>query len=71
MLKSKLERILMAKCQRCGKQPSFGHNVSFSKRRTNRMWRPNIQKTTIITAEGKPQQIRICTQCLRTMSKVR
>lgn len=61
----------MAKCERCGKGPSFGHNVSFSKRRTNRMWRPNIQKTTILNEEGKPQQVRICTQCLRTLSKTR
>lgn len=61
----------MAKCQMCGKGPSFGHNVSFSKRRTNRMWRPNLQKTTVINAEGKPEQIKICTQCMRTMVKAR
>lgn len=61
----------MAKCEMCGKKPSFGHNVSFSKRRTNRMWRPNLQKTTIVGKDGQLQQIRICTQCLRTMVKVR
>ena len=61
----------MAKCSKCGKGPSFGHNVSFSKRRTNRMWRPNIQKTTVINAEGKPEQIQVCTQCMRTMIKSR
>jgi len=61
----------MAKCQMCGKQPSFGHNVSFSKRRTNRMWRPNIQKTTLPSGEGKGTQVRICTQCMRTMVKSR
>jgi large subunit ribosomal protein L28 len=55
----------------CGKGPSFGHNVSFSKRHTNRMWRPNLQKTTVMNAEGKPEQIRVCTQCMRTMVKVR
>ncbi|MBP1466098.1 50S ribosomal protein L28 [Candidatus Chloroploca sp. M-50] len=61
----------MAKCQICGKKPSFGHNVSFSKRRTNRMWRPNIQKTTITNKDGSSVQVKACTQCIRTMSKVR
>lgn len=61
----------MAKCEMCGKKPSFGHNVSFSKRRTNRAWRPNIQKTTVLDTEGKPVQIKVCTQCMRTMSKMR
>ncbi len=61
----------MAKCELCGKKPSFGHNVSFSKRRTNRMWKPNVQKATVMDVEGKPVQVKICTQCIRTMSKVR
>jgi large subunit ribosomal protein L28 len=61
----------MAVCSKCGKKPSFGSNVSFSKRHTKRMWRPNVQKTTVIGADGKPEQIKVCTQCLRTMMKVR
>ena len=61
----------MAKCEMCGKGPSFGHNVSFSKRRTNRMWRPNLQKTTLPSTEGKGVQVRICTQCMRTLVKPR
>ncbi|NTW00693.1 MAG: 50S ribosomal protein L28 [Oscillochloris sp.] len=61
----------MAKCKMCGKGPSFGHNVSFSKRRTNRMWRPNLQKTTVVNSEGQSVQVRVCTQCMRTMAKVR
>ncbi|MCS6880484.1 MAG: 50S ribosomal protein L28 [Oscillochloridaceae bacterium] len=61
----------MATCEMCGKKPSFGHNVSFSKRRTNRMWRPNVQKTTIVTADGTTVQIRVCTRCMRTMTKAR
>lgn len=59
----------MAKCQMCGKGPSFGHNVSFSKRRTNRMWRPNLQKKTIVNHDGSSVQVRICTQCIRTLAK--
>lgn len=61
----------MATCEMCGKKPSFGHNVSFSKRRTNRIWRPNVQKTTIVAADGTMVQIRVCTRCMRTMTKAR
>ncbi len=58
----------MAKCQICGKSPQFGHNVSHSLRHTNRSWRPNIQKT-IIMVDGRPKRVRICTSCMRTLSK--
>ena len=61
----------MAKCQVCGKKPSFGNNVSFSNRHTRRMWRPNIQKTTVMLDEGVAVQLKVCTKCLRTMVKVR
>lgn len=59
----------MAKCQLCGKGPSFGSNVSFSKRHTKRMWRPNLQKTKLMALDGRPVQVRVCTQCMRTMAK--
>jgi large subunit ribosomal protein L28 len=58
----------MAKCEICGKTPSFGHNVSHSHVRTKRQWKPNIQKVTIYK-DGKPQRMRLCTRCLRTASK--
>ncbi|NJL34270.1 MAG: 50S ribosomal protein L28 [Chloroflexaceae bacterium] len=32
----------MAKCEFTGKKPSFGSNVSHSKRHTKRMWKPNV-----------------------------
>ena len=35
------------KCDLCGKTPLFGHNVSHSKRHTNRRWVPNIHPATI------------------------
>ncbi len=55
-------------CEVCGKTLSFGHNVSHSKKRTNRVFRPNIQKTTAFLY-GKPKQINACTRCIRTLSK--
>ena len=61
----------MAKCQICGKKPSFGNNVSFSKRRTRRMWKPNIQVTTLTLDGGIQVQMKVCTRCIRTMAKVR
>lgn len=58
----------MAKCQKCGKTPSFGHNVSHSNVRTKRQWKPNIQQVTVYQ-DGKPQRMKLCTRCLRTLNK--
>ena len=58
----------MAKCEICGKGVQFGHNVSHSKRRTNRSWSPNIQRVTV-EYEGKTQHMKICARCLRTLHK--
>ncbi len=55
-------------CQICGKGPTFGHNVSHSKRRTPRRWLPNIQKTKIML-NNESVSVRICTRCLRTLQK--
>jgi large subunit ribosomal protein L28 len=59
---------IMAKCEVCGKGPMFGHNVSHSKRATNRMFRPNIQRKRLMI-DGKMRRVQICTRCLRTMSR--
>jgi len=37
----------MAKCERCGKKTTFGHNRSFSQRATNRAFHPNLQKVML------------------------
>jgi len=58
----------MAKCQICGKGPMFGHNVSHSKRATNRQFRPNIQRKRLMI-DGRMQRVHICTRCLRTLSR--
>lgn len=58
----------MAKCEICGKTPSFGNSVSHSNLKTKRMWRPNIQKVTIFR-DGQPRRIQVCTRCLRTLNK--
>lgn len=58
----------MAKCDVCGKTKSFGHNVSFSKRRTNREFKPNVHRKRIVL-NGETRRLNICTRCLRTMNK--
>jgi large subunit ribosomal protein L28 len=58
----------MVKCDVCGKGPQFGHNVSHSKRRTNRQFRPNVQRVTVLE-NGRLVRKYMCTQCIRTASK--
>jgi large subunit ribosomal protein L28 len=63
--------LIMAKCQLCGKKPSFGNNVSHAHNLTRRMWKPNIQKATLTLDGGVSVQMKLCTKCLRTVSKAR
>lgn len=58
----------MAKCAQCGKTTVFGNNVSFSKRNTNRTYRPNLQKVTVFE-NGRKVQKTLCARCIRTMAK--
>ncbi len=58
----------MAKCAHCGKTTTFGHNRSFSLRATNRKFKPNLQKVTVIE-KGRKSQVTLCTKCIRTMVK--
>ena len=59
---------MAGKCDVCGKTKVFGHNVSFSKRRTNRSFSPNVHKKRL-TLDGVTIRVNICTRCVRTMSK--
>lgn len=58
----------MAKCELCGKGPQFGHNVSHSKRATNRQFKPNVKRVTV-AIDGQLRRMALCTRCLRTLSK--
>ncbi|MGH2614124.1 MAG: 50S ribosomal protein L28 [Thermomicrobiales bacterium] len=59
---------MAGKCDVCGKTTQFGRNVSFSKRRTNRRFKPNVQ-SRVIVVDGVAKRGHVCTQCLRTMVK--
>ncbi|RME82122.1 MAG: 50S ribosomal protein L28 [Caldilineae bacterium] len=61
---------MMAKCEICGKGPQFGNHVSFSQRHVKRRFNPNIQKRRMVI-DGKVRQVKICSSCLKTMSKTR
>ena len=60
----------MAKrCQLLGTAPMFGHNVSHSKRRTNRRFDPNLQKATFFSEALRSKiSLRVTTRVLRTVS---
>ena len=55
----------MAKCSVCGKGVVFGNNVSHSKRKTNRTWKPNIRRVKAIV-NGSPKTVYVCSRCLRS-----
>ena len=60
----------MAKCAKGGKTTVFGNNVSFSKRNTNRTFRPNLQKVTVFE-NGRKVQMTLCARCIRTLAKTK
>lgn len=59
---------IMQKCEITGKGKQFGHNVSFSLRRTNKVWKPNLQTKTIIV-DGKKTKIKVSAAGIRTLKK--
>ena len=52
----------MAKCEFCGKDVKFGIKVSHSHRRSNRTWKPNVQRVKAIV-DGSPKRVYACTRC--------
>jgi large subunit ribosomal protein L28 len=58
----------MAKCSVCGKTRSFGHNVSHAKNRTNRAWKPNLQRVAVVE-KGETRRVMMCSRCMRTQAK--
>jgi large subunit ribosomal protein L28 len=56
------------KCDVCGKAKTFGNNVSFSKRRTSRDFKPNVHKKRIVV-NGVGIRLNICTRCQRSLGK--
>lgn len=59
---------MAARCELTGKGKQHGHNVSFSLRRTKRVFRPNLQKKTFMV-DGKKVTMVLSTQAIRTLKK--
>ena len=55
-------------CELTGKGKQYGSNVSFSQRHTKKVWKPNLQKKTIMI-DGKKVTMKISTQAIRTLKK--
>lgn len=55
----------MARCEVCNKSVTFGKKYSHSHIRTNRVWKPNVQKVRVMI-NGSPKKINVCTRCLRS-----
>jgi len=57
-------------CALTGKKVQYGHNVSHSKRATNRRFEPNIQKVRLLSeALGQQVPLNIAARTLRTVQK--
>ena len=56
------------RCFVSGKKPMAGHNVSHSKRRTNRRFLPNLQHSSLVSdVLGVPVKLRLTPRAIRTV----
>jgi large subunit ribosomal protein L28 len=55
-------------CDNCGKGIMYGHKVSHAKNRSNRTWKPNLHKKTVIF-NGKTWNAKLCTKCIKLFKK--
>ncbi len=55
---------MAAVCDICGKKPWFGKSVTFSHKRINRRWDPNIQRVHALV-NGTPKRLNVCTSCIK------
>ena len=59
---------MTARDELTGKGKLFGNNVSFSLRRTSRVFKPNLQKKTFMV-DGKKVTMVLSAQSIRTLKK--
>jgi large subunit ribosomal protein L28 len=61
----------MAKCKLSGRKPMSGNNVSFSQRKTKRVFKPNVQSKKIYVPElGRNVRIQMSARAMRTVDKI-
>ena len=49
-------------------QVNVFNNVSFSQRKTKKVWKPNLQSKTVLV-DGKKVKLKVSTQAIRTLKK--
>lgn len=59
---------MAAQCELTGKGKQFGNHVSFSQRHVKRIWKPNLQKKTLII-DGQKLTMDLSTTAIRTLKK--
>ena len=52
-------------CEKCGKGPQFGNNISHAHNVTRRRWNVNLQTVRAIV-NGASKRIRVCASCLKS-----
>ena len=52
----------------CNKGIMYGHKVSHAKNRSNRTWKPNLHKKTVVF-NGRKMNAKLCTKCIKLFSK--
>ena len=57
------------KCDITGKGKQFGNNVSFSQRKTRKVWKPNLQIKTV-TIGGQKVRLKLAASTIRTLKKL-
>lgn len=58
------------KCEICGKQKMFGNKVTFSNRKLNKSWSPNIRRVRA-NIDGTVKRINVCAKCLKSNPDLR
>ena len=56
------------KCSTCGKATTFGHKRSLSQHATNRTFKPNLQKVSVME-KGRMVKKTLCAKCIKTLGK--
>lgn len=53
-------------CDKCGKRPQVGNNVSHANNRNKRRFNPNLREVRAVKASGEVVTMTVCTRCLRS-----
>ena len=53
-------------CDKCGKRPQVGNNVSHANNRSKRRFLPNLRQVRAVKPSGEVVTLTVCTRCLRS-----